>query len=318
MILMISQEYVNFNDLAHQVMEGESSLSFPERYTIKQILKIKKNIPKTYDNIARILALSTPVVELILFNMGYSEDESMPLGKGRPRIPIKTHCLIHLLAQTFVCNGYRQTQRELNTHINWLRALKLEKSPDHTTMSKFRSIMGEGFFDEFFHQLTALLFKFEIIKKGDEVCIDSAPIEASQNFARSNAGITIDVERVKQFFSEVDYSPVLRLIAPEENCGRKRKYSDHSILKFISFQELGGFLSRNQAHTYVKKHPKVASVLGFKNGDIPSLPTINNYIKRMPPIPWLMKVMVDPITDFFDAQSDYDDSDPLSFFFRGL
>lgn len=172
------------------------------------------------------------------------------------------------------------------------------------------------FFDTYFHQLTELLFAFGLIEKKDDVIIDSAPIEASQNFARSNSSIKINEEKLKEFFNTVDFTPAVNLIAPACNRGRKRKYSNEIILKFIAFEKLSGFLSRNQALTHLKKHPSATKIVGFSGGDIPSPTTIHNYLKRIPPIPWLMRVMVDSITKFFESQSDYDDHDPLSFFFR--
>lgn len=315
---MIYQEYLPFESLLQQVDKKEIKLPFPLEYTIEKIEKIKKKIPKSYDTIARILALSRPVVELVLFKMDYHEPEQALNSKGRPSIPTTTLILIHLLSQTMISDSYRQTERILNTHPTWLKALNLKKAPSHTTMSKFRKKMGVEFFDTYFHQLTELLFAFGLIKENEDVIIDSASIEASQNFARSNSGIKINEVKLQEFFNTVDFTPAVNLIAPACNRGRKRKYSDDVILKFIAFEKLCGFLSRNQALTYLKKHPNMAKIVGFNSGDIPSTPSINNYLKRIPPIPWLMRVMVDPITKFFESQADYDDHDPLSFFFRSF
>lgn len=315
---MISQEYLPFISLLQQVDEKEVKLPFPLEYTIEQIEKVKKKIPKSYDNIARTLALSLPVVELVLFEMDYQEVERPPNSKGRPGIPTKTLILIHLLSKTLISDSYRQDEGILNAHPTWLKALGLKRAPSHTTMSKFRKRMGTEFFKAYFHELTSLLFALGLIKEGDDVIIDSAPIEASQNFARSNAGIKINKEKLKEFFDAVDFAPAVRLIAPACNRGRKRKYSDEIILKFIAYEKLCGFLSRNQALTYLKKDPAAATILGFNNGDIPSTPSINNYLKRIPPIQWLMRVLVDPITEFFESRAEYDDRDPLSFFFRSF
>ena len=315
---MIYQEYLPFVSLLEQVDKKEIKLPFPLEYTIEQIEKIKKKIPKSYDNIARILAISRPVVELVLFKMDYRELERAPNSKGRPGIPTITLILIHFLSKTMISDGYRQTERILNAHPAWLKALNLKKAPSHTTMSKFRKNMGIEFFDTYFHQLTELLFAFGLIKENDDVIIDSAPIEASQNFARSNSGIKINEVKLKEFFNTVDFTPAVNLIAPACNRGRKRKYSDDVILKFIAYEKLCGFLSRNQALTYLKKHPGAAKIIGFNSGDIPSTPSINNYLKRIPPIPWLMRAMVDSITEFFESQAEYNDHDPLSFFFRSF
>ena len=178
--------------------------------------------------------------------------------------------------------------------------------------------MGAGFFDAYFHELPKLLIGFGLIKEGESIIVDSAPIKASQNFARSNAGIKIDEQKLRQFFNAVDFTPAVNLIAPACHQGRKRKYSNEAILKFIAFEKLCGFLSRNQALTYLKKHPSAATIIGFPANDIPSPSMINAYLQRIPPISWLMRVLVEPITEFFDAQEEYDDNDPLSFFFRAV
>lgn len=313
---MISQEYLPLDSLLQQVERGERKLPFPLEYTIEKIEKIKKNLPKSYDKIARILALSRPVVKLVLHEMNYQDEPKPPHSKGRPRISTTTLILIHLLSQTFISDGYRQTERLLNNHPAWLKALKLSKAPSHTTMSKFRTKMGSEFFDKYFHELTRLLRGFGLIKGDESVIIDSAPIKASQNFARSNAGIKIDEKKLQQFFTAVDFTPAVKLIAPACNRGRKRKYTNEVMLKYVAFENLCGFLSRNQAITYLKKHPGAAAIIGFPADDIPSASLINAYLQRIPPLPWLMRVLVEPITEFFDAQEEYDDSDPLSFFFR--
>jgi len=315
---MIYQEYLPFESLLQQVEKKEIKLPFPLEYTIEKIEKIKKKIPKSYDNIARVLALSRPVVELVLFKMDYHEPDRPPNSKGRPSIPTTTLILVHLLSQTMISDSYRQTERNLNAHPTWLKALDLKQAPSHTTMSKFRKNRGIDFFDSYFHQLTELLFAFGLIKENDDVIVDSAPIEASQNFARSNSGNKINEAKLQEFFNTVDFTPAVNLIAPGCDRGRKRKYSNEVILKFIAFEKLCGFLSRNQALTYLKKHPSAAKIVGFSSGDVPSTPSINNYLKRIPPIPWLMRVMVDSITAFFESQADYDDHDPLSFFFRSF
>lgn len=315
---MISQEYLPLESLLQQVEKGERKLPFPLKYALKKFETIKKKLPKSYDKVARILALSRPIVKLVLYEMGYQEAPKISHSKGRPQISTTTQILIHLLSQTFISDGYRQTERLLNAHPTWLKALKLNKAPSHTTMSKFRTKMGAEFFDTYFHELTRLLHGFGLIKENEPIIIDSAPIKASQNFARSNAGMKIDETKLQQFFNAVDFTPAVKLIAPACNQGRKRMYSNEVMLKYIAFETLCGFLSRNQALTYLKKHPGAATILGFTANDIPSASLIHTYLQRIPPIPWLMRVLVEPITEFFDAQEEYDDSDPLSFFFRSV
>jgi hypothetical protein len=313
---MISEKYLPLDSLLRQVENGQGKLPFPLEYTLTEIEKIKKKLPKSYDKIARVLALSRPIVSLVLYEMDFHEVPKPPHSKGRPRLPTETLILIHLLAQTFITGGYRQTERLLNAHPTWLKALKLNKAPSHTTMSKFRTKMGAEFFDVYFHELTRLVHGFGLIQKGDAVIIDSAPVKACQNFARSNGGIKIDEDKLRHFFSTVDFTPAVKLIAPACTQGRKRKYSNKVMLMYIAFEKLCGFLSRNQALTYLKKHSGAAKIVGFASDDIPSTALVSTYLERMPPIPWLMRILVEPITEFFDAQEEYNDSDPLSFFFR--
>jgi len=315
---MIYQEYLPLETVLQQVEKGEKKLPFPLEYTLNEVEKVKKKLPKSFDKVARILALSRPLVKLVLHEMGHHEAPKTPNSKGRPPISTTTLILIHLISQTFISDGYRQTERLLNAHPTWLKALKLTKSPSHTTLSKFRTRMGVEFFNVYFHELTKLLNGFGLIKEGESIIIDSAPIKASQNFARSNAGMKIDEQKLQQFFNSVDFTPAVNLIAPACHQGRKRKYSNEVILKFIAFEKLCGFLSRNQALTYLKNHSGAATIIGFLANDIPSTSLINTYLQRIPPIPWLMRVLVEPITEFFDAQEEYDDNDPLSFFFRSV
>jgi hypothetical protein len=207
----------------------------------------------------------------------------------------------------------------LNAHPLWLKALGLKKAPNHSTMSKFRTRMGLEFFDAYFHELTNVLFTFGLISCEDKAIIDSAPIEACQNFARSNSGITINELRLQSFFDTVDFTPAVNLIAPQGARGRKPAYSNEVLLKFLVFEKLCGFLSRSQALKHVKEHPSAAKIVGFNGKGVPSEATITTFLKRIPPLSWLMRVMVEPMTEFFDERSDYDDNDdPLHFFFRSF
>ena len=314
---MIYQEYLPFELLSTRVTEKQVKLPFPLEHTLQQIEKIKKKSPKSYDTIARLLALSRPVVELVLFEAGYEESDPVPNSKGRPSLSTATLVLVHLFAKTMISDSYRQFERVLNAHPSWLKALGLQKSPSHTTLSKFRTRMGVEFFDTWFHELTELLFALGLVKKDDDVIIDSAPIEACQNFARSNSGIKIHEERLKQFFDAVNFTPAVKLLAPSSAQGRKPAFSNELLLKFIAFEKLCGFLSCSQALKHLKAHPAVAKILGFDGVNVPSSATITNFLRRIPPIPWLMRVMVDPITEFFEGHPQYEDNDdPLLFFFR--
>ncbi len=224
--------------------------------------------------------------------------------------------MIHLLAQTFISNLYRQIQRLLENQPTWLNALGLKKVPNHTALSKFRKSKGIMFFNKFFHRLTAILRQFGLIKEDLTVShIDSAPLEAFHNFARSNARFEINRKCLREFSERVDFSPAVDLLAPACHHGCKHKYSHEVILKYIVYEALCGVLSRSQALKYLKKHPQVASIVGFINGKVTSQATINNYLKRMSPISWLMWEIMEQMTAFSGAYPEHDDDRPLSFFF---
>jgi transposase len=316
---MIYEEYLSFNSMNALLNEKELKLPYPLEYTLTQIEKIKKKLPKSYDNIARLLAVSRPVVELIFHERGIEDSEPAAHSKGRPKLSTVTLVLVHLFAKTIISDSYRHFERTLNAHPLWLKALGLTKSPSHTTLSKFRAKMGATFFDTVFRELTELLFALGLLKKDEQVIIDSAPIEACQNFARSNAGLRINEERLQEFFDTIDITPALNLIAPAGSQGRKAEYTNEVLLKFVMFEKLCGFLSCSQALKHLKTHPNAAKILGFESTSLPSSVTITNFLRRIPPIPWLMRVLIEPMTEFFNDHPQYEDNDePLSFFFRSF
>ena len=55
---MIYQKYLPFESLLQKVDEKEIKLPFPLEYTLEWIEKIKKKIPKSYDNVAKRLGWS--------------------------------------------------------------------------------------------------------------------------------------------------------------------------------------------------------------------------------------------------------------------
>ena len=314
---MIPLNYDSYQKIMLDIKNGKLKVPFPYEYLVDEIERIKKKLPKRFDNIARFLAMSDPIIEVIFNEMGYFDKTTPKNSRGRPRFSTKLLLQVHLVAGLIGTDSYRQTQRMLNMHPDWLRALNIQKSPDHTTLSKFRHRMGQQFFDDFHDKLVEIMRDFNLFPEHIDAIIDSAPIEAYQNFAKSNAGISIDLERLEQFYNTIDFSPAVFLIEPQsqQNKGRKPQFSYEQILKFVAFEKLCGFLSRSQALLYLNAHKKVASIIGFTTR-IPSLGTINRYLKQMPPIPFLMKPLVDDIVDFFETSPDYNDDDPLYFFFR--
>jgi hypothetical protein len=255
---------------------------------------VKSKIPKNFDSTAEFLAITRPIIEVVLMNCGDWSDQFESTGRGKKPISHASLMLIHILSKIKRVS-YRHVERELNEHPSWLRALKLDKAPSHSKLSTFRKEMGDAFFKSFFDNLTALLHRLDLIK-GSSITIDSAPITASMNFARANTAPKINIERVREFFTSIDLSPALRLL----NVSRKRKYSPESLLCFFMFEKLGRFLSTAQALKFLEKNAEVAQILGFKNGQIPSQATLNYFKKTQGSVPDLLKPLVDGVTEFFE------------------
>jgi hypothetical protein len=274
-----------------------------------EIEKIKKNLPKSYDDIAKFLAISRPIVEAVLMNCGDWTDQIESQGRGKRPYSHTSLILIHILAK-MIDVSYRDMERLLRAHQTWLKALNLGKVPSHSRLSTFRTEMGESFFKTFFYELTALLYKLGLIK-GEGTIIDSAPIEASMNFARANTTPKINVERVRDFFTSVDISPALKVL----DITRKGKYDPAALIRFFMFEKLGGFLSMAQAIKFLKNNPEVATILGFVGAKVPSQPTFNYFVKTHGTVPTLLKPLVDVVTEFFDACKETPDESYIDFFF---
>jgi len=153
---------------------GEESpvlkLSFPRNVLEAEIERVRKRLPKSYDAIARLLALARPIVEVALLECGHGEELPRPPGtSGKERVPAAPLVLAHLLAQRRTVGSYRQCQRELNDHPAWLKALGLGKAPDHTMLSKFRTQVGVTFFRRLFRAIVALLADFGHVHPGEDV-----------------------------------------------------------------------------------------------------------------------------------------------------
>jgi hypothetical protein len=293
-----------------QIEEKPASKGFgPLDLVRDEIEKIKKNIPKTYDDIAKFLAISRPIVEVVFMNCGDWTDQVKPQGPGKRPFSRVSLMLIHILVK-MIDASYRDVERVLRAHPAWLKALKLKKAPSHARLSTFRTEMGDSFFKNFFYELTALLSKLGLIK-GEGTIADSAPILASMNFARANAMPKINVERVKEFFASVDVFPAIKAL----NITRKGTYDPAAMIRFLTFEKLGGFLSRAQAIKFVKNDPEVAKSIGFVGGAVPSQPTFNYFAKVHGSIPTLLKPLVESVTEFFDACKATPNESDIDFFF---
>lgn len=274
-----------------------------------QVNLVKSKIPKSFDSTAEFLAITRPIIEVVLMNCGDWSDQFEPTGRGKNPISHASLMLIHILSKIKTAS-YRHIERELNERPSWLRALKLDKAPSHSKLSMFRTEMGDSFFKAFFDNLTDLLHRLDLIK-GESITIDSAPITASMNFARANTTPKINVERVRDFFTGIDLSPAIRPL----DMSRKRKYSPESILCFFMFEKLGSFLSTAQALKFLEKNVEVAKILGFTSGQIPSQPTLNYFKKTQGCVPNLLKPLVDGVIEFFENSVEKPEDSDIDFFF---
>jgi hypothetical protein len=274
-----------------------------------EIEKVKRSLPKSYDSIAEFLAISRPIVEVTLMNCGDWADQVERAGPGKPSFPHTSMMLIHVLCKMRNVS-YRQIEREINEHPSWLKALRLIEAPSHSTLSTFRAKKGEHFFKDFFNKLTDLLYHYNLTDS-KEIIVDSAPIIASMNFARANATPKINIEHVREFFSTVDVSPVIQYL----RTSNKRKYSLESMIRYLMFEKLGGFLSTSQALKFLEKNATVAEILGFKGGQLPTQPTISYFLKSQGPAPYLLRPMVDAVTDFFEGCEATPEDTDIDFFF---
>jgi hypothetical protein len=277
-----------------------------------EIEKIKRSIPKYYDDIAKFLAISRPIVEVVSMNCGDWTDQTEPRGPGKRPISHASLMLIHILAK-MINVSYRDMERTLNAHPSWLKALKLEVAPSHSRLSTFRTEMGDSFFKDFFSQLTNLIAQLGVIS-GKAVIVDSAPITASMNFPRANATPKLNMEHVKDFFSHIDISPAIKVL----RIGRKSTYPPEAIIRFFMYEKLGGFISTSQALKFVRNNEVLANCLGFVNNKVPTQPSLNYFVKTHGAIPNLLKPLVDQVTEYFDACETTSDESSIDFFFWSI
>lgn len=274
--------------------------------------KIKKNLPKRYDNRAKFLVILYPIVEVVLMICGDWADEIKKTGKGRKPISHTSLMLINILAKMLNVS-YRQVVRELSEHPNWLKALKLNKAPSHNKLSEFRTEMGASFFKNFFYVIRDLLHDLNLIKGGGGIA-DSAPISASMNFARANTKPKFDEARVKEFFERVDVSFVIDNL----KITRKSKYFPESLIKFFLFEKTCGFLSRAQVLKFLKENPHVAEFLGFMGGKIPSQATFTYFTKKHGDVSKLLNPMVEEVAKLLGCADSIPADSEMAFFFWSI
>lgn len=254
---------------------------------LDEIARVLKTMPKSWDEGARLLALARPIVEAAALSCGYDgvEDDLRPGPKPR-RPPFSKLSLleIEVFAHLWFFGSYRNAPKVLGEHPTWIKALKVPRAPDHTTLSHFRANLGEEFFIAFFKQVTKILVAFSLIAPDAQLLVDSAPVYASMNFARANALPTLDEAQVASLFEHLDLAPALALLpngGRPARKGKKRKYPVHALVGLFVLEWVGGFLSRSQALKYLAKHEQVATALGFDAG-LPKDSSLTTFLKKAP------------------------------------
>ncbi len=279
----------------------------------EEVEKVKASLPASYDATAQFLALARPITEACLLQAGYFPPNN-PVG--RPPYPAAAIMLLHVLCTQEACKSYRFLPDFVNSHPSWVRALQLKKAPSDSMLSKFRTKMGEDFFLHFFKALRGVLVAFGLFTPKQKMIIDTVPVVASANLARANASAKLDDRKLKQLFETIDLSPASALFPPETPHGKSSPYPRLAKMKFLLLEKLGGFLSRNSALLYLQRHPEVSRLVGFPDGQVPTQPTFTYFEKHNPPLSTWVAPLVEQLVTFFDAQGDYDEEDPLPFFFR--
>ncbi len=304
---------------AARAYAGGAGISFPLALLVDEIERVWKAFPASYDAVATILALARPIVEVVFIECGYFEPEARRFPHGQAPLSLVSLMLIHLLVKVGTIRYYRQACRELATHPCWVKALRLKKAPDHSTLRQFRNNMGPDFFKTFFHKLAALLVAFGLVDGDTAAIIDSAPVEARMNFARANALPKLDLAKLREFFTTVDFGPALEAFLaarPPRNRGRKPKFEPLPMIRYLVFEQLAGFLCRTQGPKYLKKHPAVATLLGFADGEVPTDQNVAAFEKRSPPLADLLHPIADHVHAFLGGEATTN-PDPADFFLTG-
>lgn len=291
-----------------------AKISFPLDLLLEKINEVKAHLPSSYDDAAKILALARPIVEVTFIECGDFEPEARKFPDGKVPISPISIMLIHLIAKLGWVGTYRHACKVLadKKYKWWLHALQLEKAPHHSTLSTFRKKRGPEFFKIFFRKLTAILVAFGLLSGDDAAIVDSAPVSARMNLARANALPRLDLDLLGSFFAAVDFAPVLATweAARGPQRGRKPKFEALPMIKYLAFEQLGGFLCRTQGPRYLEKHPKAAALLGFPAGAILTDQNIAAFERRSPPLADLLEPVAGQVSKFFDGQHASSDGAP--------
>jgi hypothetical protein len=259
--------------------------------------RIREKIPQNYSPIARFFVLMRPFIRVFLLaRWNWSKERYRKGMPGKAPIPREAMFMIHLISHLGTIRSYRQMCEEIANHEDWMRALKLKRAPDHTTLSKFRKNAGAELFDEFFAFSIVLLKQIGGLVADTGVIADSAPIEACVNFARANKRIKIDEARVIDLLAKIEISRANALY-PRKKDGAT---TPSSIISLLMIFYLCRFLSRSQMLREVAKYPTLLHALGLDDG-VPSQSVINYFVKQNGgDEKALLKPFIDAIARYFE------------------
>ncbi len=195
-----------------------------------------------------------------------------------------------------------------------MKALQLVKKPNHTTLSHFRTELGEDFFRQFFTQITKLLIAFGLLAPDAKLVVDSVPVYANVNFARANVLPTLDEAQIKSLFTDLDLIPVEEVLTARGiKITKKRKYPIDALIRVIVLECVGGFLSRSQVLKYLTKNDHIATIVGFTPNVIASDSIMTIFLKNPPSPEEIMRLLHPQLVMFFHLETAVDQYDPLFF-----
>jgi hypothetical protein len=286
-------------------------------YALSEAKRIREKIPRDYGPIARFFVIMRPLMHVFLLaRWDYGKDRYRKGKPGKAPISRESMLLIHLISHLGTIRSYRQVCEEIANHQDWMRALKLKRAPNHSTLSKFRKGAGSAFFDEFFAFSIAVLKQIGGLATDTGVIADSAPVEACVNFARANKRIKIDEASMIDFLSKIGISRADTLFPRK----RDKSTKPSSFVGLLLIFYLCRFLSRSQMLREVTKYPALMRALGLDDG-VPSQPSINYFVKQNGgDEKTLLKPFVDAMARYFEENPAMasENGANVDFFFRTL
>jgi len=308
-------------DAPNSVAPAGVLTNLPFSPALLEILKddlahVLKNIPKGWDAGARLLALARPIVEAVAISCdGFINDKVREPGQRGPipdsRISLLT---IELFAHLWFLGSYKNACEFIGNNSNWMKALRLRRKPNDTTLCHIRSELGEAFFKQFFMQITKLLIAFGLLAADTELVVDSAPVHANMNFARANTMLTLNEAQLEALFKTLDLTLVKDVLtARGVKITGKRKYPIDALIRVIVLECVGGFLSRSQTLKYLKKNDPMATIVGFDPQVIAPDSIMTTFLKTAPSPIEILRLLHPQLVMFFHLEASVDQDDPLFF-----